>query len=213
MTYPSRTSGQTTSDWLVGAVKSNPEGLLLLAAGCALLLRSGGSSGRPHYTGGASKAIGRAPATAAGAQKAWHPAWRTACPRRPTLLAAMLPILEKRSVTRPAPTPRPLATTPMRRAEPSSINPNGWSSRLVPQCRAQSAVCCRNSPSHWRSLDWRRVRPSPRHFPQLRSSGRRSVRPAKGFRRLPATSGRTLAGSVQGRCEAHGYCRRAWPQR
>ncbi|MPZ40499.1 MAG: hypothetical protein GEU95_21100, partial [Rhizobiales bacterium] len=30
----------------MGAVKNNPEGLLLLAAGCALLLRSGGSIGR-----------------------------------------------------------------------------------------------------------------------------------------------------------------------
>ena len=30
--------------WLVGAVKNNPEGLLLLAAGCALLMRSSGTS-------------------------------------------------------------------------------------------------------------------------------------------------------------------------
>ena len=30
--------------WLVGAVKNNPEGLLLLAAGCALLMRSAGTS-------------------------------------------------------------------------------------------------------------------------------------------------------------------------
>ena len=30
--------------WLVGAVKNNPEGLLLLAAGCALLMRSTGTS-------------------------------------------------------------------------------------------------------------------------------------------------------------------------
>lgn len=29
------------TDWVVGAVKNNPEGLLLLAAGCALLMRSG----------------------------------------------------------------------------------------------------------------------------------------------------------------------------
>lgn len=50
MTYHPRTSGQSTSDWLVGAVKSNPEGLLLLAAGCALLLRSSGSSERGYYT-------------------------------------------------------------------------------------------------------------------------------------------------------------------
>src|SRR4051812_8932134 len=32
-----------SSDWLMGAVKKNPEGLLLLAAGCALLMRSGSS--------------------------------------------------------------------------------------------------------------------------------------------------------------------------
>jgi hypothetical protein len=40
MSHYSSTSGIATSDWLVGAVKKNPEGLLLLAAGCALLLRS-----------------------------------------------------------------------------------------------------------------------------------------------------------------------------
>ena len=38
-----------SSDWLMGAVKKNPEGLLLLAAGCALLMRSGRS-----WTGSAS---------------------------------------------------------------------------------------------------------------------------------------------------------------
>jgi hypothetical protein len=30
--------------WLAGVVKNNPEGLLLLAAGCALLMRSSGAS-------------------------------------------------------------------------------------------------------------------------------------------------------------------------
>jgi len=45
MTRHSHTSGQGTSDWVMGAVRSNPEGLLLLAAGCALLLRSGSSKG------------------------------------------------------------------------------------------------------------------------------------------------------------------------
>ena len=45
MTRHSHTGGQGTSDWLMGAVRSNPEGLLLLAAGCALLLRSGSSTG------------------------------------------------------------------------------------------------------------------------------------------------------------------------
>jgi hypothetical protein len=40
----SNTSGFRSADWLVSAVKKNPEGLLLLAAGCALMLRSGNSS-------------------------------------------------------------------------------------------------------------------------------------------------------------------------
>ena len=53
MTYPSHKSGQATSDWFVSAVKSHPEGLLLLAAGCALLLRSGKSSAQSHYPGNA----------------------------------------------------------------------------------------------------------------------------------------------------------------
>jgi hypothetical protein len=43
MSHQSHKSGRATSDWLIGAVKNNPEGLLLLAAGCALMLRSGGS--------------------------------------------------------------------------------------------------------------------------------------------------------------------------
>jgi hypothetical protein len=47
MTYQSHTNASGTGDWLIGAVKKNPEGLLLLAAGCALLLRhSGGWSAR-----------------------------------------------------------------------------------------------------------------------------------------------------------------------
>ena len=39
------TRHSNTGDWLMGAAKNNPEGLLLLAAGCALLLRSGSSMG------------------------------------------------------------------------------------------------------------------------------------------------------------------------
>jgi hypothetical protein len=35
-----------TGNWLLGAVRRNPEGLLLLAAGCALMMRSGGPSRR-----------------------------------------------------------------------------------------------------------------------------------------------------------------------
>jgi hypothetical protein len=40
----STTSSFGSADWLMSAVKKNPEGLLLLAAGCALLLRSGSTS-------------------------------------------------------------------------------------------------------------------------------------------------------------------------
>ncbi len=46
MTRHTNTRGHRSEDWLAGVVKGNPEGLLLLAAGCALLLRSTGSSGR-----------------------------------------------------------------------------------------------------------------------------------------------------------------------
>jgi len=38
-------SAGSTSDWLVGAVKKNPEGLLLLAAGAVLLMRKAGGMG------------------------------------------------------------------------------------------------------------------------------------------------------------------------
>jgi hypothetical protein len=41
MTHYASNSPQRASDWLFGTVKRNPEGLLLLAAGCALLMRSG----------------------------------------------------------------------------------------------------------------------------------------------------------------------------
>ena len=37
--------------WLIGAVKKNPEGLLLLAAGCALLMRSTNLSRRREFAG------------------------------------------------------------------------------------------------------------------------------------------------------------------
>jgi hypothetical protein len=40
----SNTPNFGSADWLMSAVKKNPEGLLLLAAGCALLLRSGKAS-------------------------------------------------------------------------------------------------------------------------------------------------------------------------
>ena len=58
MTRHSNTSGHRSEDWLAGVVKSNPEGLLLLAAGCALLLRSTGSAGRRSSASRASQGSG-----------------------------------------------------------------------------------------------------------------------------------------------------------
>jgi hypothetical protein len=50
MSNYSTTTGTGSADWLMSAVKKNPEGLLLLAAGCALLLRKGGASGRQQFS-------------------------------------------------------------------------------------------------------------------------------------------------------------------
>ncbi|RWO48663.1 MAG: hypothetical protein E5Y10_33680 [Mesorhizobium sp.] len=44
MSRESRTANLGTAEWFIGAAKNNPEGLLLVAAGCALLMRRGGSS-------------------------------------------------------------------------------------------------------------------------------------------------------------------------
>jgi hypothetical protein len=46
MNNNSNKHGFGSTDWLVSAIKKNPEGLLLMAAGCALLLRTGNSSNR-----------------------------------------------------------------------------------------------------------------------------------------------------------------------
>jgi hypothetical protein len=62
MTRQSHTGNHGTSDWLMGAVRSNPEGLLLLAAGCALLLRSGAPTG-------SGKATNRSVQSAGGDQR------------------------------------------------------------------------------------------------------------------------------------------------
>jgi hypothetical protein len=48
MTSYSTSAPVGTSDWILGAIKRNPEGLLLLAAGCALMLRR--QSATPHRT-------------------------------------------------------------------------------------------------------------------------------------------------------------------
>jgi hypothetical protein len=47
MSSNSSAGGFAPADWLMSAFKQNPEGLLLLAAGCALLFRTG-SSGSPQ---------------------------------------------------------------------------------------------------------------------------------------------------------------------
>jgi hypothetical protein len=47
MSDRSNVSGSGSAEWLLGTVKNNPEGLLLLAAGCALLMRTGRRSQGP----------------------------------------------------------------------------------------------------------------------------------------------------------------------
>jgi hypothetical protein len=59
MTYQSRSNDAGTGEWLMGAFKRNPEGMLLLAAGCALLLRSGAGSGRSSYSAPQSRSGGQ----------------------------------------------------------------------------------------------------------------------------------------------------------
>jgi hypothetical protein len=52
--YPESNFSADAGDWLMGTIRRNPEGLLLFAAGCALLMRSGGSGAKfSHSTGGA----------------------------------------------------------------------------------------------------------------------------------------------------------------
>src|SRR5665809_23490 len=46
MTHYSTAERSGASDWILGTIKRNPEGLLLLAAGAALLMRSSSSSRR-----------------------------------------------------------------------------------------------------------------------------------------------------------------------
>lgn len=46
MTHYSTAERSGASDWILGTIKRNPEGLLLLVAGAALLMRSGSSSRR-----------------------------------------------------------------------------------------------------------------------------------------------------------------------
>jgi hypothetical protein len=62
-------AGSSTSDWLVGAFKQNPEGLLLLAAGACLLLRKNGLglvSPQSHHPSGSRGTFSK---TVSGAQE------------------------------------------------------------------------------------------------------------------------------------------------
>jgi hypothetical protein len=45
--HPDSDTYSQAGEWLVGTARRNPEALLLLAAGCALLMRRGGPGRRP----------------------------------------------------------------------------------------------------------------------------------------------------------------------
>jgi hypothetical protein len=66
-----------TGEWLMSAVKRNPEGLLLLAAGCALIMRTRSTSGqkerRLHADGHQPDESLRSGAASASSRSTWHP--------------------------------------------------------------------------------------------------------------------------------------------
>jgi hypothetical protein len=89
MSRHSQTGAFGTGDWLMGAVKRNPEGLLLLAAGAALLLRGVGSSQGTHS--GRHWSEQRSPR--AGSQYESH--WNEAASREATSSGTMSPTGER----------------------------------------------------------------------------------------------------------------------
>ena len=62
-----QSQNSSTSDWLLGALKQNPEGLLLLAAGAALLMRTGSRGNASQAYAAAADSIGAASSSARGA--------------------------------------------------------------------------------------------------------------------------------------------------
>ncbi len=68
----SNLSANGSAEWLLGTIKNKPEGLLLLAAGCALLMRTGSRSGSVSNVGDtvSEAAEGYVAATADYADKA-----------------------------------------------------------------------------------------------------------------------------------------------
>jgi hypothetical protein len=64
----SNTHDSGAAGWLVGAVKNNPEGLLLLAAGCALLMRTSKSYRSREDRGRENRGYGRNDLTQSGRQ-------------------------------------------------------------------------------------------------------------------------------------------------
>jgi hypothetical protein len=65
-----------TADWLIGAVKNNPEGLLLVAAGCALLMRS--KTARSGWAAAEHTTATAVPAAQAAAGTAVEAGWNVA---------------------------------------------------------------------------------------------------------------------------------------
>jgi len=57
--HPGSDGYSQASDWLIGTVKRNPEGFLLLAAGCALMMRSGRTSGAVESPSGSGHSGGQ----------------------------------------------------------------------------------------------------------------------------------------------------------
>ena len=127
MTRHLHTGGQGTSDWLMGAVRSNPEGLLLLAAGCALLLRSGSSKGVGKAADRSVRSLAPLAVNAlakhinSGGQSAGS---RTAFHRQPKVPASMPRTSARPSAIKRVPMLPPWATRP-------ALTPPPWANTLM----------------------------------------------------------------------------------
>ena len=175
----SRQSSTGTSDWLLGAVKQNPEGLLLLAAGACLLLRKTG--GKALFAGHASS--NRSYSAWFGlshvlARNVQNKADAAAFPR----LCRARRIMPATSPTEPwirsGRSRRRLRTTLARPAARLANNRRVLRNKLSRHLKAPSAASCRISLSRSRLRASPPVRLSLRHFRLPRSNASTSVRSA-----------------------------------
>ena len=174
----SRQSSTGTSDWLLGAVKQNPEGLLLLAAGACLLLRKTGARRCLPVTprrAGPIPVMWAPTVRARNVQdKAHAAAFRRRCRARRTMPATS----QTEPWIRSGRSRRRRRTMPARPAAQLANNRRGLRNKLSLHLKAPSAASCRISLSRSRLRASPPGRPSLRHFRLPRSNASILVRSA-----------------------------------